>query len=127
MSYTKKNLTEVQDAAARMGFSEHQESRFAGKELDAETLGLAYYVVKPGMRQAFGHSHENAEEVYVVVGGRGRMKLDDELVDVGPLDAIRVAPQVARSFEAGDGALQVVAFGPRHEGDAELLMDFWKE
>jgi hypothetical protein len=55
------------------------------------------------------------------------MKLEDELVDIEPLDAIRVAPQVARSFEAGDEGLQLLAFSPRHEGDGELLMDFWKE
>ncbi len=51
---------------------------------------------------------------------------DDDVREVGPLDAIRVAPTVARAFEAGDGGLELLAFGPRHEGDGEILHeDFW--
>jgi hypothetical protein len=54
------------------------------------------------------------------------MKLDDEVVDVKRLDAIRVAPPVVRAFEAGDEGLEVLAFGPRHEGDGEILEgEFW--
>ena len=127
MSYTLKNLREVDDSAPRFGFSETQESRFAGGDLEAEDTGLSYHVVRPGRRQAFGHRHENAEEVYVVLSGGGYMKLDEEILKVGPMDAIRVAPQVTRQFEAGEDGLEVLAFGPRHEGDGELLEDFWTD
>jgi mannose-6-phosphate isomerase-like protein (cupin superfamily) len=83
-------------------------------------------VVKPGCRQGFAHRHEAAEEVYVVVGGSGRIKLDDEIEEIRTLDAIRVAPKVARAFEAGPEGLELLAFGPRHEGDGEILReDFW--
>ena len=127
MSYTSKNLRNVDDAAVKGGFSETQEARFARRALGAEDTGLAYHVLRPGKRQAFGHRHAEAEEVYVVLSGTGRMKLDDEIIDVGPMDAIRVAPQVTRSFEAGDDALEVLAFGPHHEGDGEIIKDFWTE
>jgi mannose-6-phosphate isomerase-like protein (cupin superfamily) len=126
VSYTIKNLREVQDMAPKFGFDAVQEARFPGRDLGAAATGLAFHVVKPGQRQAFAHRHQEAEEIYVVLSGRGRMKLDAEITEVGPLDAIRVAPQVARAFEAYDEGLELLAFGPRHEGDGEILReDFW--
>ncbi|HYY21172.1 MAG TPA: cupin domain-containing protein [Thermoleophilaceae bacterium] len=125
MSYTIKNLREVEDSAAKFGYSEMQESRFPREDLGAEEIGLAYHVVRPGKRQAFAHRHERAEEIYVVLRGTGRVKLDDQIVEVGPMDSIRVAPSVARAFEAGPDGLELLAFGPRHPGDAEVIQDFW--
>lgn len=84
-------------------------------------------MLKPGCRQAFGHHHEQAEEVYLVLAGDGRVRLDGETVAIAPLDAIRVAPSVARGFEAGSGGLTVLAFGPRHAGDGEIIQDFWSD
>ena len=127
MSYTHTNLREVTDAAVGGGFSETQEARFATGALDAETTGLSLHRVKPNKRQAFGHRHEAAEEVYVVVAGSGRMKLDDDVIEVGPLDAVRVAPQVTRAFEGGPDGLEVLAVGPRHDGDGELEPGFWTD
>jgi len=126
MSYTVKNLAEVEDSAPKFGFDEVQETRFPREDLDAESIGLALLTVKPGKRQAFAHRHENAEEIYVVLEGSGRLKLDEEVIDVGPLDAIRIAPPVTRMLEAGDDGLRILAFGPRHEKDGELVKEgFW--
>jgi mannose-6-phosphate isomerase-like protein (cupin superfamily) len=126
MSFTIKNLREVEDVAPRFGFSEVQEARFARGDLESETIGLAFHRVKPGKRQAFAHRHEQAEEIYVVLSGTGRIKLNDEVREVQPLDAIRVAPEVARAFEAGPDGLELLVFGPRHAGDAEVVSeDFW--
>jgi mannose-6-phosphate isomerase-like protein (cupin superfamily) len=126
MDYSIKNLREVEDVAPRFGFDAVQEARFAREDLGAETIGLAFHIVKPGCRQAFAHRHENAEEIYVVLAGSGRMKLGDDVREVGPMDAIRVAPPIARAFEAGPDGLQLLVFGPRHSGDGEVLKeDFW--
>lgn len=125
MNYTIKNLREVKDAAVDFGISESQEARFATADLAAEATGISHHVVHPGKRQAFGHRHDAAEEVYVVISGSGRMKLDEEIVEVAPLDAIRVAPAVTRAFESGPDGLQLLAFGPRHAGDGEVIQDFW--
>ena len=125
--YAKKNLREVEDAAVKHGFSETQIARFAGRALGCERIGLALEGVKPGRRQAFGHRHEEDEEVYVVIDGSGRMRLGEEVIDVGPLDAIRVAPGVWRSFEAGPDGLELLAFGTHHEGDGEIDPGFWKD
>jgi mannose-6-phosphate isomerase-like protein (cupin superfamily) len=128
VDYTIKNLRQVEDVAPKFGFSEVQEARFPREQLAAETIGLAYHIVRPGKRQAFAHRHEQAEEIYVVLSGRGRIKLDGDIAAVSPLDAIRIAPHVARAFEAGPEGLELLVFGPRHAGDGDVLReDFWSE
>ena len=125
--YTLKRLTEVEDSAPKFGLGEVQEARFCTGDLDAETAGLSFYRLKSGMRQPFGHKHDKAEEVYVVLGGNGRMKLDDDIIELRPLDAIRVAPPVTRAFEAGPHGLEVLAFGPHRAKDGEIIADWWKD
>lgn len=124
MDYTIKNLREVEDIAASHGFGEVQEVRFAHADLESEQSGISLQRVKPGKRHAFAHRHGEAEEIYVVLSGTGRVKLGDQVEEVGPLDAIRVAPSVTRAFEAGDEGLELLAFSPRAENDAEIVKDF---
>jgi len=124
VDYTIKNLRDVEDMAATQGFGEVQEARFAHGDLNAEQIGISLQKVKPGKRHAFAHRHRQAEEVYVVVSGSGRVKLDDDVKDVRALDAIRVGPSVTRAFEADDEGLELLAFSPRAKGDAEIVEDF---
>jgi uncharacterized cupin superfamily protein len=125
--YAKKNLRDVKDSAVEHGLSEKQEARFPRGDLGAEQTGMNFLVVKPGQHEAFAHRHRTAEEIYVVLGGGGKVKLDDQLVDLAPLDAVRVSPGVARSFAAGPEGLQVLIFGPHVEADSELVQDFWQD
>lgn len=127
MSYAKKNLRDVEDMAAKRGLSDAQEARFPRQDLGAEQTGINYLTVKSGQREAFAHRHREAEEIYVVLAGSGRVKLDDELVDLEPLDVVRVSPGATRSFEAGPDGLEVLVVGPHVEGDVELVSDFWAE
>ncbi len=123
MSYAIKNLREVEDMAPKFGFDAIQEARFPRRDLGAQDTGLAYHVVKPGQRGS-AHRHEQAEEIYVVIAGSGRINLDGEVVELRALDAVRVGPQVVRAFEAGPEGLELLAFGPRHEGDGEILREY---
>jgi quercetin dioxygenase-like cupin family protein len=127
--YTLKNLDEVTDAAEQMGVSATQEVRFARADFDAERVGFTHHRVAAGSRQAIGHKHDDpgAEEVYVVLSGSGRVKLDDDVREIARLDAIRVAPQVIRSFEAGPDGLELLAFGPRYDGDGEAFFGWWSD
>jgi mannose-6-phosphate isomerase-like protein (cupin superfamily) len=125
--YTLRKLTEIEDSAPKSGFGDVQEARFAKDALDTEDTGFSYHRLKPSQRQPFAHRHERAEEVYVVLAGSGRAKLDDDVVALDTLDAIRVAPEVTRAFEAGPGGLDLLVFGPRCEGDGELLMGWWAD
>jgi mannose-6-phosphate isomerase-like protein (cupin superfamily) len=125
--YTLKRLTDVEDSAPKFGFSDVQEARFANDDLETEHTGVSHLRVKPGARQAFAHRHDNAEEIYVVLAGSGRVKLDDEILEIETLDAIRVAPGVTRKFEGGSDGIELLAFGPRLEGDGELITDWWTD
>ena len=127
--YTLKNLDDVTDAAPALGVAETQEVRFARAELGTDHVGFTLHRVAPGTRQAIGHKHNDphAEEVYVVIGGAGRIKLDDETFEIERLDAIRVAPPVIRSFEAGPDGLEFLAFGPHFDGDGEVFPGWWSD
>ena len=122
---TLVNLEEVEDMAPRFGLGEMGESRFANRSLETVRTGISHQRLRPGVRQAFGHHHQHAEEVYVVLAGSGRVKVDDEIREVRALDAIRIAPESLRAFEAGDDGLELLVVGPRHQGDVEMARDFW--
>jgi mannose-6-phosphate isomerase-like protein (cupin superfamily) len=122
--YTIKRLTEVKDVAPDHGFGDYQEARFAKDELGTADTGVAMQFVK---RQAFAHRHDKAEEVYVVIAGSGRVKLDDDVVELRELDALRVAPTVTRQFEADSEGLRLLAFGPRHDRDGEIIPGWWSD
>ena len=126
-AYTHKKLTDVQDSAPKFGFEDLQEARFATKDLEAEDTGVSHMRVKPGKRQGFAHKHDDAEEVYVVVAGSGRVKLDDDILELTEMDAIRVSPGVTRQFEGGPEGLTLIAFGPHHDKDGEIFPGWWAD
>jgi len=123
--YTHKKLTDVKDSAPDFGIGEFQQTHFATDDLEAEHTGFTFHHINPDARPPFAHRHQAAAEVYVVLAGSGRAKLDDDVVEIEVLDAIRVAPAVTRAFEAGPEGLDMLAFGARHAGDGELLEDWW--
>jgi uncharacterized cupin superfamily protein len=118
-------LVEVEDAAPANGFADRWQARVARAALGAEQTGVTYFRLLAGKRSPFVHRHTSAEEIYVILSGSGRLKLDDEIIDVQALDAIRVAPEVARAFEAGGDGLEFLAFGPHRPRDAEAVADDW--
>jgi quercetin dioxygenase-like cupin family protein len=126
MNYTIKNLRDVEDSAPQLGVDERMEARFARDAMDAVDTGVTLHFIKPGKRGA-AHRHEKAEEVYVVLSGSGSINLDGETHRLEQLDAVRVAPQVRRGFEAGPEGLELLVFGPHHEGDGERVADLWSD
>jgi quercetin dioxygenase-like cupin family protein len=126
-NYTIKNLMEIDNMAADRGPG--LEARFGRSHIDSEHLGVSYFKYAPNFRTPFGHSHHEQEEAYVVVGGAGKVRLDDEVVDLSRWDVIRVAPQVVRAFEGGPDGLELIAIGAdRPEGgDGEMVNDFWTD
>jgi mannose-6-phosphate isomerase-like protein (cupin superfamily) len=123
--YTHVNLKrDVEDSAAERG--DDLEARFARKHLDSDHLGVSYFRYAPGFRSPMGHSHREQEEAYVVVSGAGRIRLDDEVVELAQWDVIRVAPSVVRGFEGGAGGLELIAIGAdRPEGGDGVRVDDW--
>ena len=129
-SYTIKNIKqEVEDAAPKFGLAPDMEARFARRDLEAEKIGLSYEHLAPNVRVAFGHKHEDQEGIYVVVEGSGRVKLDEEIRDVSCWDAVRVAKDTIRNFEAGPDGLTLIAVGgpAKGENDAEMIQNWWSD
>jgi uncharacterized cupin superfamily protein len=126
-AYTIKNLMEVEDSAGQR--SPELEARFARKHLDSEHLGVSYFRYAPGFRSPSGHSHREQEEAYVVIGGSGRIRLDDEILELRRWDVIRVAADVVRGFEGGREGLEIIAIGAdRPEGgDGVPAQNWWTD
>jgi quercetin dioxygenase-like cupin family protein len=124
-SHTQINLGDVKDAAPENGFGDRWEARVARAALGAEQTGISHFRLRARKRSPFSHRHTHAEEIYVILSGSGKVKLDDQVCEVRPLDAIRVSPEVARAFEAGPDGLELLAFGSHHPGDGEPVDDPW--
>jgi mannose-6-phosphate isomerase-like protein (cupin superfamily) len=122
--WTKTNFDDLRDVSP-----EHVQIqwRFAREALGSPELGVSRFTYSPGARMPWGHRHRTQEEVYVVVAGSGRARLDDEIIELRASDALRVAPAVIRSFEAGPDGLDMICIGGRRPrgGDTEKFEDFW--
>jgi mannose-6-phosphate isomerase-like protein (cupin superfamily) len=130
--YTKKNLkTEVENSAEKFGHAPALEAHFANESLAMRTAGMAYERVAPNERAPFGHRHREQEEVYVFIEGSGRIKLDDDIIDVGELDAVRIGPGVMRCVEGGPEGIGYIAFGAPpvedKQAEAELAHGWWTD
>ena len=126
--YTKLNLTEdVEDFAPKFGMGEVLQAHIARDAIEAKQFGLSLQRLKPNQRLPFGHRHEQQEEVYVVVGGSGRLKVEDEVLELAQWDAVRVDADVMRNFEAGPDGLDVLAFGAPGVRDTEQEMGWWTD
>jgi mannose-6-phosphate isomerase-like protein (cupin superfamily) len=120
--YTIVNLMELENRADKGGPT--VEARFARTAIESEHVGVSHFRYAPGRRSNRGHTHTEQEEVYVVLSGSGRVKLDDELVDVRPWDVVRVAPGTFRGFAAGPEGLELLAIGSdRPEGGDGVRSD----
>jgi mannose-6-phosphate isomerase-like protein (cupin superfamily) len=115
--YTVVNLKEVEDAAPRFGFAPNMEARFATRPLGLEKSGMSYQRIAPNFRQPFQHSHKQQEEVYVLVSGSAKAIFDDETVELGAWDAIRLPPETTRCLEAGGEGAEFIAFGAPNTGE----------
>jgi mannose-6-phosphate isomerase-like protein (cupin superfamily) len=131
--YTRVNLKEdIEDSAARLFGVPDMETRFPLEALELEQSGLSYQRAAPGSRFPYGHTHKKQEEVYVVVGGSGRMKLDDEIVEVKQWDVVRVPPGTWRCYEGGPEGMELIVFGAPNLGenpreDVEGQRNWWAD
>ncbi|HZT17529.1 MAG TPA: cupin domain-containing protein [Gaiellaceae bacterium] len=126
--YTHLNLKDdVENMSERFDLAPDLEARFGRNPLELQGGGFSYQRFAPSFRSPTAHRHAGQEEVYVVIGGSGRVKIEDEVRQLKEWDAVRVAPKVARAFEAGPDGLELIAIGFGEGGDTEMLEDFWKE
>jgi mannose-6-phosphate isomerase-like protein (cupin superfamily) len=116
--FTLRNIKEdLEDIGSRFDGAPNLEFRAATKALELEQAALSYQSIPPDYRFPYGHSHQTQEEVYVVVRGSGRMKVDDDIVELREWDAVRVPPGSWRGYEAGPEGLELLVVGAPNLGD----------
>lgn len=126
--YTLRNLKDdVENSAEQFGLAPDLETRFGRKPLGLAGGGFSYQRMAPNYVLPFGHRHGGHEEVYLVLAGSGRAKLDGEEQALKQWDALRVPPQVARGFAAGPDGMELLVIGFGDAGDAEMLQGYWDE
>jgi mannose-6-phosphate isomerase-like protein (cupin superfamily) len=128
-AYTVVNLKQVEDMAPKFGYSPGLESRFARVPLELENSGLSYFRVAPNFRVPFGHRHDEQEEIYLVVAGSASVKLDDDVVELGEWDAVRIPRGTMRGFEGGPEGAELIAFGAPSNAnrDVEMVRNWWTD
>jgi uncharacterized cupin superfamily protein len=94
-----------------------------GKQLEAQTLGARFWRLRPGQASTW-HRHFDQHELYVLIEGPGRMRIDDETFSLEPHSAVMVSPEHSRQlFNDGDrDALWLVVGSPREEVTSTLEM-----
>jgi mannose-6-phosphate isomerase-like protein (cupin superfamily) len=117
--FTRRNLKEdLEDVGSRFDGAPELEFRLATRALELEKSGLGYQQIPPDYRFPYGHTHRTQEEVYVVLRGSGRMKVDDEIIELREWDAVRVPAGAWRGYEAGPNGLEILVIGAPNLGDA---------
>jgi mannose-6-phosphate isomerase-like protein (cupin superfamily) len=126
--YTLRNLKDdVENSAEKYGLAPDLETRFGRAPLELEGGGFSYQRLAPNYELPFGHRHGSHEEVYVVLAGSGRARLDGEEQELRQWDALRVPPAVARGFAAGPDGMELLVIGFGEGGDAEMLQGYWDQ
>jgi mannose-6-phosphate isomerase-like protein (cupin superfamily) len=104
------------------------EMRILRGALGCEQIGISYLRFAPGWRLTLGHRHPAGEEVYVLVEGRARIKVEDEVFEMKAPSAIRVPAEQLRAIraEGDEPAVFVVAGYPIDDPElTELAPGFW--
>ena len=99
--------------------------------LDAEQVAFCWRQMPPdsGGRGSYGHRHKTQEEIYFVVSGQVTFKVGEDVFEVGPQAAVRVAPDAFRSVHNdGSDPAELVICSQRvddPEAEGETVDDFW--
>jgi mannose-6-phosphate isomerase-like protein (cupin superfamily) len=126
-AYGHVNFADVKDMLPEWGMQEIGEARYLREDVGAQQLGMTFYRLTPDKRAGFAHRHTDVEEMYLVLRGSGRAKIDDDVVELREHDVLRVAPTATRDFEAGPDGLELLATGRHVAGDGEMLQGWWTD
>jgi uncharacterized cupin superfamily protein len=94
------------------------------KQTGATTLGARLWRLRPGQAST-KHRHYDEHELYVVLEGRGRIRVDDELITLDPLSAVLVEPEHVRQVfnDTGEDALWLVVGAPPEQANTLEMSD----
>lgn len=95
-----------------------------GRQLDASSLGARMWRLVPGQAST-KHRHDEQEELYVLLEGTGRVRVDDEVLTLEPLDCLLVPHDTVRQLfnDTDTDQLWLVVAAPRIALSSTLEMD----
>jgi mannose-6-phosphate isomerase-like protein (cupin superfamily) len=128
-NYTKLNIEDIEDSAQKFGLAPNLEARFGRRPLESEIVAVSRETLAPNFRVPFGHRHRDQEEIYVVLRGSGRIKIEDEILELREGDLVRLGRGVWRCTEAGPDGLSYLAVGAPvgEENDSEIEQGWWSD
>jgi quercetin dioxygenase-like cupin family protein len=93
------------------------------KQLGAETLGARLWRLRPGQAST-QHRHFETHELYVVLEGTGRVRVDGEVLTLDPLSALLVEPEHVRQLfnDTEADVLWLIVSAPREGVTSTLEM-----
>jgi quercetin dioxygenase-like cupin family protein len=94
-----------------------------GKQLEASALGARMWRLEPGQAST-KHRHFTQEELYVLLEGTGRVRLDEEVLTLEPFDTLLVEPDTVRQLfnDTDADQLWLVVGAPRENITSTLDM-----
>jgi mannose-6-phosphate isomerase-like protein (cupin superfamily) len=128
--YTVQNLKEVENQGVHFGLDPNDmELRMAKDPLECANAGISYLKLGPGYRAPFGHTHKTQEEIYILISGSARVKLNDDVIDMKPFTAVRIAQETMRSYEGGPDGAEIIAIGAPKTGpgDGDTVPGWWSD
>jgi quercetin dioxygenase-like cupin family protein len=127
--YTVLKVTDVEDQGPNFGLEGKMEARFLRVDLGCQECGVTYLRLAPGFRIPFGHKHKVQEEVYVLVSGSARIKVEHDVHELEPWSAVRMSKDVTRGLEAGPDGAEFVLVGAPHTGPGDAIVEqgWWED
>ena len=103
------------------------------KQLEATEMGARLWRLRPG-QWSTRHRHRNSQELYVVLEGTGRIRLESETLTLAPLSALEVDPRDLRQVfnDTGADVLWLVVGTPREHANTlemtpEVIADLYPD
>jgi quercetin dioxygenase-like cupin family protein len=130
-NYTVIHRDDADDVMAGSGYP--GEMRMMTSALENEQIAITWrhMPVGAGGKGSYGHFHRTQEEILYVISGRVQAKLDDEVIELGPGHAVRIAPPCVRSVHNdGPDDAEILLVSMRIDdlrGDVDRVPDFWPE
>ena len=117
-----KNLNEVPSFITKDGSEIRELLAYRNSVIRNQSLAEATIAVGTATQE---HYHPKSEEIYYILSGTGRMKLESELRDVGPLDAIAIPPGVRHKiWNTGTVPLVLLCCcAPGYENDDTVMVE----
>ena len=125
-------ITAAQDVADVLG-DYPGEMRMFTEPIGAEQVAFTYRRMPAGTggKGGYGHSHKTQEEIYFVISGTLQFKVGDDVFDVEPRTAVRIAPPAVRSvWNEGPDDVELVICSVRLadlSGECDKHEGFWPE